>query len=134
MKLENTLENKSKFFAQYWGQDVLCRVIFGKNKNEIIMHNTPCSNLKLGEIIDSYLELKPLSRISDEDAIEISKEYPAFGSNIRNSVKELFQEFDDLELSIKTGDYLRSKGYALSYMYLSVEDLVEYGWVKLKEE
>ena len=133
MKLENTLENKSKFFAQYWGQDVLCRVIFGKNKNEIIMHNTPCSNLKLGEIIDSYLELKPLSRISDEDAIEISKEYPAFGSNIRNSVKELFQEFDDLELSIKTGDYFRSKGYALPYMDLSVEDLVEYGWVKLKE-
>ena len=47
MKLENTLENKAKFFAQYWRQDVLCRVIFGKNKNEIIMHNTPCSNLKL---------------------------------------------------------------------------------------
>ena len=133
MKIQNTLENKTKFFAQYWGQDVLCRVIFGKNKNEIIMHNTPCSNLKLGEIIDSYLELKPLSRISDEDAIEISKEYPAFGSNIRNSVKELFQEFDDLELSIKTGDYFRSKGYALPYMDLSVEDLVEYGWVKLKE-
>ena len=133
MKIENTLENKAKFFTQYWGQDVLCRVIFGKNKNEIIMHNTPCSNLKLGEIIDSYLELKPLSRISDEDAIEISKEYPAFGSDIRNSVKELFQEFDDLELSIKTGDYLRSKGYALPWMDLSVEDLVEYGWVKLKE-
>ena len=133
MKIQNTLENKTKFFAQYWGQDVLCRVIFGKNKNEIIMHNTSCSNLKLGEIIDSYLELKPLSHISDEDAIEISKEYPAFGSNIRNSVKELFQEFDDLELSIKTGDYFRSKGYALPYMDLSVEDLVEYGWVKLKE-
>ena len=52
---------------------------------------------------------------------------------LRNSVKELFQEFDDLELSIKTGDYFRSKGYALSYMGLSVEDLVEYGWIKLKE-
>ena len=133
MKLENTLENKSRFFVQYWRQDVLCRVIFGKNKNEIIMHNTPCSNLKLGEIIDSYLELKPLSQISDEDVIKISKEFPTFKSDIRNSVKELFQEFDGLELSMKTGDYLRSKGYALSYMDLSVEDLVEYGWVKLKE-
>ena len=30
-------------------------------------------------------------------------------------------------------DYLRSKGYALPWMDLLVEDLVEYGWVKLKE-
>ena len=30
-------------------------------------------------------------------------------------------------------DYFRSKGYALPYMDLSVEDLVKYGWVKLKE-
>ena len=133
MKTENTLENKTKFFAQYWGQDLLCRVIFGKNKNEIIMHNTPCSNLKLGEIIDSYLELKPLSQISDEDAIKISKEFHIFKSDIRNSVKELFQEFDVLGLSMETGDYLRSKGYALPWMDLSVEDLIEYGWIKLKE-
>ena len=125
MKLENTLENKAKFFAQYWGQYVLYFTSDFLRKID---------NLTLDSVEnDDFLELKPLSRISDEDAIEISKEYPAFGSNIRNSVKELFQEFDDLELSIKTGDYLRSKGYALSYMYLSVEDLVEYGWVKLKE-
>lgn len=30
-------------------------------------------------------------------------------------------------------DYLRSKGYVLPYMDLSVEDLIEYNWVKLKE-
>ena len=29
-------------------------------------------------------------------------------------------------------DYLRSKGYALPYMDLSVEDLISYGWIKLK--
>ena len=121
MKLENTLENKAKFFAQYWRQDLLCRVIFGKNKNEIIMHNTPCSNLKLGEIIDSYLELKPLSHISDEDAIKLGF------TNARDflAVADIYH--------IYHVDYLRSKGYALPYMYLSVEDLVEYGWVKLKE-
>lgn len=31
-------------------------------------------------------------------------------------------------------DYLRSKGYALPWMGLSVEDLVNAGWVKLKGE
>ena len=125
MKTQNTLENKARFFAQYFGQHVL---YFSSDFLRKI------DNLTLDSVEDDdFLELKPLSHISDEDAIEISKEYPAFGSDIRNSVKELFQEFDVLELSIKTGDYLRSKGYALPYMDLSVEDLVEYGWVKLKE-
>jgi hypothetical protein len=29
-------------------------------------------------------------------------------------------------------DYLRSKGYALAFHDLSVEDLINYGWIKLK--
>ena len=125
MKTQNTLENKARFFAQYWGQYVLYFTSDFLRKID---------NLTLDSVEDDdFLELKPLSHISDEDAIEISKEYPAFGSDIRNSVKELFQEFDVLELSIKTVDYLRSKGYALPYMHLSVENLIEYGWIKLKE-
>ena len=125
MKTENTLENKARFFAQYWGQHVL---YFSSDFLRKI------DNLTLDSIEnDDFLELKPLSQISDEDAIEISKFYPSFGSDIRNAVKELFQEWNVLELSIETGDFLRSKGYALPYMDLSVEDLIEYGWIKLKE-
>ena len=125
MKTQNTLENKVKFFAQYWGQHVL---YFSSDFLRKI------DNLTLDSIEnDDYLELKPLSQISDEDAIEVSKEFPAFKSDIRNSVKELFKEFDVLELSLETGDYLRLKSYALPWMDLSVEDLIEYGWVKLKE-
>lgn len=30
-------------------------------------------------------------------------------------------------------DYLRSKGYAVPWLDLSVDDLIEYGWVKLKD-
>ncbi len=157
MKLENTLENKTKFFAQYWGQDLLCRVIFGKNKNEIIMHNTPCSNLKLGEIIDSYLELKPLSQISDEDVIQgitylynITREalgeileikhYDTFssittigiGCNFKTS-RSIHHWRGTKKIGSFEADYFRSKGYALHYMDLSVKDLIEYGWVKLEE-
>ena len=125
MKTQNTLENKARFFAQYFGQHVL---YFSSDFLRKI------DNLTLDSIEnDDFLELKPLSQISDEDAVEISKFYPSFGSDIRNAVKELFQEWNVLELSIETGDYLRSKGYALSYIDLSVKDLVEYGWVKLKE-
>ena len=125
MKTQNTLENKARFFAQYWGQHVL---YFSSDFLRKIDYLTI-----VGIENDDYLELKPLSQISDEDSIEISKEFPAFKSDIRNSVKELFKEFDVLELSLETGDYLRLKCYALPWMDLSVEDLVEYGWVKLKE-
>ena len=125
MKTQNTLENKARFFAQYWGQHVL---YFSSDFLRKIDYLTI-----VGIENDDYLELKPLSQISDEDSIEIYKEFPAFKSDIRNSVKELFKEFDVLELSLETGDYLRLKCYALPWMDLSVEDLVEYGWVKLKE-
>ena len=181
MKTQNTLENKAKFFTQYWRQDILCRVIFGKNKNEIIMHNTPCSNLKLGEIIDSYLELKPLSQISDEDAIHIARvchqvpnsnfeikrqddiihatnidnvgierhicinfKYATINCNIRIpddndklvnykvNISEIHMNASRVVGYIQSLDYIRSKGYAIPYMDLSVKDLIEYGWIKLK--
>ena len=137
MKLENTLENKAKFFAQYWGQYVLYFTSDFLRKID---------NLTLDSVEnDDYLELKPLSQISDEDAIEVSK---IFGlGNLSGAIKELILSIfrtsinDSGTTSSTNGiknwlhvfDYLRSKGYALPYMDLSVEDLVEYGWVKLKE-
>ena len=137
MKLENTLENKAKFFAQYWGQYVLYFTSDFLRKID---------NLTLDSVEnDDYLELKPLSQISDEDAIEVSK---IFGlGHLSGAIKELILSIfrtsinDSGTTSSTNGiknwlhvfDYLRSKGYALPYMDLSVEDLVEYGWVKLKE-
>ena len=62
MKTENTLENKAKFFAQYWGQHVL---YFSSDFLRKI------DNLTLDSIEnDDFLELKPLSQISDEDVIQ----------------------------------------------------------------
>ena len=61
MKTENTLENKAKFFAQYWGQYVLYFTSDFLRKID---------NLTLDSVEnDDYLELKPLSQISDEDVI-----------------------------------------------------------------
>lgn len=137
MKTQNTLENKAKFFAQYWGQHVL---YFSSDFLRKI------DNLTLDSIEnDDYLELKPLSQISDEDAIEVSK---IFGlGHLSGAIKELILSIfrtsinDSGTTSSTNGiknwlhvfDYLRSKGYALHYIDLSVEDLIEYGWIKLKE-
>ena len=119
MKPENTISNKSKFFAQYWGQKLyhytdLDGEIFGPFK---------VGRMDVSEI--DYILVTPLSSISDEDAKKLGYDS---GVNF-NEVNEEIYDMTPPEV-----DWLRSKGYALSWMGLSVEELVEYGWVKIKEE
>ena len=144
MKTQNTLENKSKFFAQYWGQRC------GKNKYcNLSVNKSNILNI-------THLELKPLSQISDEDVIEgitylynITREelgeileikhYDTFssittigiGCNFKTS-RSIHHWKGTKKIGSVESDYFRSKGYALSYMDLSVKDLIEYGWIKLK--
>lgn len=136
--MENTLENKSKFFAQYWRQNVL-----GKNKYGYV---GVCPNLFLDFQGDEYLELKPLSSITDDDAVEViglkefvlrqnNKESGDFGCSASNIfVNTLYCKDESYLIGNRQLDYLRSKGYALPYNGLSVNQLLEYGWVKLKIE
>ena len=149
MKTENTLENKAKFFAHYFSQNVL---YFSSDFLRKI------DNLTLDSIEnDDFLELKPLSQISDEDVIQgitylynITREalgeileikhYDTFssittigiGCNFKTS-RSIHHWRGTKKIGSVEADYFRSKGYALHYMDLSVEDLIEYGWVKLKE-
>ena len=146
MKTQNTLENKAKFFAQYWGQHVL---YFSSDFLRKI------DNLTLDSIEnDDYLELKPLSQVSDEDAIELMRlkieskgVFDIKTIEIENKTLDgytfivKYKNWDDERVGfvfnghtnpLSFYDYLRSKGYALPWMDLSVEYLVEYGWVKLK--
>ena len=149
MKTQNTLENKARFFAQYWGQHVL---YFSSDFLRKIDYLTI-----VGIENDDYLELKPLSQISDEDVIEgitylynITREelgeileikhYDTFssittigiGCNFKTS-RSIHHWKGTKKIGSVESDYFRSKGYALSYMDLSVKDLIEYGWIKLKE-
>ena len=122
MKTQNTLENKAKFFAQYWGQYVLYFTSDFLRKID---------NLTLDSVEnDDYLELKPLSQISDEESILMYRGLETHYENAKQFLED-YAAFDFL--SQNEADILRSKGYALPWMDLSVEDLVEYGWVKLKE-
>ena len=150
MKTQNTLENKAKFFAQYWGQHVL---YFSSDFLRKI------DNLTLDSIEnDDFLELKPLSQITNEDVIQgimitynktyedlgeilEVKHYNTFSSITTTRAGQNFKTHRSIhhwngnrKIGSMECDYFRSKGYAIPYMDLSVEDLVEYGWVKLKEE
>lgn len=118
--MENTIENKEQFFAQYWGQ-----IMIDHNGSVNIWNG-------LFDLRGCCLELTPLSSITDEDAVYIAKiefgniDYQTKweGFNISNN--------DFSSLSLESTDYLRSKGYALPYMGIEVETLVKWGWIKLK--
>lgn len=155
--MENTLENKIKFFSQYYGQRLLKggRWRGTKPVNEALW-------CYMGN--DKYLQLKPISLITDEEAKELIKlrfEYDK--GNVKDilgiKVKLISRKSDINSISITAiishknwadftdsilitsdsrilyvlVDYLRSKGYALPWMGLSVEKQIEYGWIKLAE-
>lgn len=104
--MKNTLENKAKFFAQYWWQEVF---IFGINQKRYRITKSRFNAETLKK--PCWLELKPISQISDEDVVEIS----------------------DFVYADRKVDYLRSKGYALPWNGIKVEEMIEWGWIKLEE-
>lgn len=131
--MKNTLENKARFFAQYWGQKLLT---WKENNGKL-------KPVNCGYINDTgvYLELTAPSQITDEHAIEVAKIIWLTREHIGHLKEEITDLFSEDVLTLKTPvvylnrayDYLRSKGYALPFMGLSVEKQIEYGWVELKE-
>lgn len=125
--MENTLENKAKFVAQYWGQP-----IYYVNNLDRVVESNIGGWIQQNGLNFCYLELKSLSTITDEDAIDLGKIIGYLNSpfQVRKHLKENYPFGDSLEQPEL--DYLRSKGYALPYMGLSVKKLIEYKWIKLK--
>lgn len=132
-KLANTLENKAKFFSQYWGQLILMQKdgLGVKKCIQAYWEKT---------LFSRYIELTPLSQITDEDAIEVAKiegyyiDPIARGKSLINYLYLSNGSVSSCSMVIEINDYLRSKRYALPWMGLSVDDLISYGWVKLKED
>lgn len=124
---------RSRFFAQYWGTKTL--YIGGKGLVELGKGGW---NLKHP---DFFLQLNPVSKLNDKDAIEISK---IFGWNHYSDESKIHQvknfvidcsNYHSSNISSNENfnliDYLRSKGYAVPFMEYSVDDLISFGWVQL---
>ena len=111
---------KCRFFAQYWGTKTM--YVGGVGLVEI---GNGGWNLKHP---DFFLQLKSLSKITDEDAISM---YRGLERNYEsaNQFLEDYKSIGFLEQS--EVDFLRSKGYAVPFMGYSVDDLVKIGWVQL---
>lgn len=121
MKAEINEQNRRKFEALYINQDVLRTCSEPNYSGKLVYH-------KLGRPFSKYnwLELKPLSSISDEDAEIID-----LGSEDYNEAGWCDKYGDFYWWTYADVDYLRSKGYALPWMGVSIEEMIEAGWIKL---
>ena len=122
--MENNLENRERFVALHWGQKVLVDTDNSGNKQYY-----PIERSNMYRIEESYLELAPISQITDEDANSIT----IYGTYDKASFNDLGYNTPSgpQHYAIDSVDFLRSKGYAMRWMGVSVETLVEWGWVKL---
>lgn len=189
MKTENTLANKAKLFAQYLGQRVVAPGFETSEDfklNGISLHPLTINNNGETVTIPAYsliltgdysegicgydqtgqcdldvaeLSLRPLSSISDEEAIECAKREFTFFKEIaggdtfhlkvvreRKAISVLMLSADNktqlakipvndpYKLNIFGIDYYRSIGIALPYHNLSVEDQIAYNWITLRKE
>ena len=137
--------SKDKLFAQYWGQKV---ALYYEN---IFNYDFEFPKHWFN---DTKLELKSLSNLSREDAIflycsknglhrqeRVSLVEYSFSNNILGieisspdySTNLTPKDYFPVDgIPSKLTDYMRSKGYAMPYMGLSVEKQIEYGWVVLE--
>jgi len=128
MKTEINLENKAKFFAQHWSQELL----YWHGKVTYIY------NLAVGRRLeDSSLLLAQLHYITDEDRVYLSELRQSEMLLSAEAIKGWFELKDNMfllepDFFLMAFQYLQSKGYALPWMGLSVEEMVVAGWVKLQ--
>lgn len=184
--IENTLENKAKFFALHMHQELCIPENpdegyhpFSHNEKWLFLDGILGNKIVVRRIAervyDGYnqtrLLLKPLSSITDADAIEVAKilsfhdgkgllidrhrlkhgeitmydrynDYP-LKINTLYFIPETFEMFSkndngnwfnyDGERILEIADYLRSKSYLLSWMGLTPDEILNYGWAKYKE-
>lgn len=139
--MKNTLENKLRFFATYYPQEIYFYdlanefdvAVFAKNLGETFVGKTSFHSIVTIErekLSESWLLLNSISAITKKIASEIQKEFP----------EEPFLDMMLMEIKSDASmmppyllDMLREKGFLLSFGDLSIEQLIEYGWAKLKE-
>lgn len=152
--MEILAEIKAKIFAQYLFQNMECEVKTGEHWQQ----RSFLDEIKNGQIIvtgksfpysraisfnECRMLVKPLSAITDEDAIEVAKMCHSFSHKddhvLKHEGHDLIKNYLYRQSNIhgidwyKIFQYLQSRRYALPYLNYTVEQLVEAGIYKLIE-
>lgn len=136
--MENSIENKIAFMAQYYGQYVL-RSYFPEQTG-LSKIDGMCFHIQ-HLLMNGYLELKRLPDLTDKDALNIAgilkwNHYTDEGKikQVKNFI-DSYLDYHSTNISpneyFEVLDYLRSNAYAVPYNGMTVEQQVEYLWVKI---
>lgn len=133
--MKNTLENRIKFFTQYWNQ-VLLRHTDWEEGTWFGIHAKSMLFVEEDGGEGYYIEVKSTNNLtiddlkkcqfsfSEEAKIEINGEYWKGYSKDGYYLGEGYMLPSNI-------DYLRSQGFAVPYNGLSVEKQIEYNWIKI---
>lgn len=135
----NNQQEKERFFAAHWGQRIL-KYEGDSNNYEVSVIHMPYSKQH------KFLELKPLSSITDEDAIAIWKmfrveeneagydtSWQKFKEEVIKSGEIAFGLWDFYHNCMDAYDKARELGYAVAFNGYSVEQMIEMNWLTLTE-
>ena len=123
---------KSRFFAQYWGQNYIYKNEYGKFKGNLSDENSIYHFKNHLKNNNPILLLKSLSKITDEDASKIPYRNSSDDIIGYYTAKSLNKNIECIGFYTNEEiDNLRLLGYAVPFMEHSVEDLVSFGWVQL---
>jgi hypothetical protein len=133
--LENTQQNKERFFAQYYGQKVWRCELHNELMNvdyEVLCHVD--ESIMGAPIVKEWLELTALENISDEDAQKLPhKEYDN-NKVFYKSAKDFLNNISIFGfLTSDEADKLREMGYLIEFNSTPTQTLLDYNWVKLRE-
>ena len=121
---------KCRFFAQYWGQKVLCFKDKGYSTYPI---NSPNMFGKgsTNQLDIAFLKLKHLSKITDDEARQLpNREYDDFSKNYDSS-KQFLNLFKLMGfLTLEEGDVLRKLSFLIPFENNSIDDLISFDWVR----
>jgi hypothetical protein len=117
---------KAIFFAQYWNQDYLYKNQYGTFKSSMSDSNN-LYNFNEHLRNNAVLLLKSISKMTDADYRKIP-----ISERILKEQFIIWCNEIDVECKHIWADYLRKLGYLTDWMEYSSEDLISFGWVKIK--
>lgn len=124
--MDNTFENKAKFFVQYWGQHVIFNRIKGTGFHPVlgfpVEHNSVMNNC--------HLHLKPLSVLTDEEALSLAKllspsndcEYKVSKGYVDNGIDSPFEDIVCVETKVFIKHPLAEKYYLSNLLMIDTSD------------
>lgn len=130
MKIENTVENKARFFALYWGLPIVRH----KDWRDQVQNATNAWNKEFPDYTgynNYYLSLRTISSLTNEEIEECARLMQFSAIDHKWNRTAIIQGANIGALWSVCSDYLRSIGILIPFMGLSTETIIEYGWAKI---